>query len=115
MLSRVTIRRLTGDETKNDKGYTVPEWSSAPDVPFRLGGNRGAQTSRRTTVGGAEVETATRVGHFPVGTDLADDDYVEITDGECAGRVFRVIEAQAADQQTALRVPLIEVSRPEEW
>jgi hypothetical protein len=48
-------------------------------------------------------------------TDLADGDYLDVISGEWAESVFRVVEAVKGDQRTARRVPVAEVSRPEEW
>ena len=114
--SRVTIHRLTGAPTTVD-GYEVPGWSTvAVAVPFRLGTtSTGDGGSRTVTIGGVEFSQATAVGHLPAGTDLADGDLLDITVGEWAGSVFRVVEAVKGDQQTARRVPVVEVPRPEEW
>ena len=111
MTSRVDIRRGTGGTTTVD-GYEVPEWSTAQtDVPFRLAGG----STKTVTIGGVDFQEATAVGHLPAGTDLADGDLLDITGGEWAGSVFRVVEAVKGDQQTARRVPVVEVPRPEEW
>jgi hypothetical protein len=110
MTSRVTIRR-TAAATIVD-GYEVPGWSTVDvAVPFRLQGG----STKTVTVGGVEFQEATAIGHLPAGTDLADGDLLEITVGEWVGSVFRVVEAVKGDQQTARRVPVVEVQRPEEW
>ena len=111
MTSRVSIRRSTGGATLVD-GYEVPEWATAQtDVPFRLQGG----STKTVTVGGVDFQEATAVGHLPAGTQLADGDLLDITAGEWAGSVFRVVEAVKGDQQTARRVPVVEAPRPEEW
>ena len=110
MTSRVTIRRTAAPTTVD--GYEVPGWSTvATAVPFRLQGG----STKAVTVGGVEFQEATAIGHLPAGTDLADGDLLDITVGEWAGSVFRVVEAVKGDQQTARRVPVVEVPRPEEW
>ena len=118
MASRVAVMRKTGDTTTDANGYEVPEWAAAyVDLPFGLGASStGDGGTRAVTVGGVTFQKATAVGVLPWDTsDLADDDLVEITSGEWAGSVFRVVEAVKADQRTARRVPVEEVPRPEEW
>jgi hypothetical protein len=46
---------------------------------------------------------------------LLDGDLVEMTGGENAGLVLRVLEVAFQDQATARRLPVVEVQRPEEW
>lgn len=119
MLSRVTIRRRTGRMAQNEgNGTEYPVWETvATAVPFRLGGSSsGSATSRNVDVVGVEVQRALRTGHLPASqADLADDDYLDITAGENAGLVLRVVEAEWQDQATARRVPVIAEDRPEEW
>lgn len=117
MTSRVTIRR-PGASTTDGNDYEVPSWSVvAADLPCRVSGVAGsASPTHRVTVGAADVEIAARVLHLPAGTTgITDGDYVDVTTGELSGRAFRIVEATLADQQTAVRVPLLEVQRPEEW
>lgn len=117
MTSRCTIRRKGGPPVMVD-GFKVPAWTVVhTDLPIRIGGTtRGASPARRDDLGGADVEIAVRTAHFPVSiTDLADSDYVEITDGENAGLVLRIVEATWQDQATARRVPVVSVVRPKEW
>ena len=76
---------------------------------------RSQSPSRTVNIGGAEAQVATRTAHFPHDTVLRDGDLIEITAGELVGSVWRVIESDAADQQTARRVPVIAVEHPEEW
>ena len=113
MTSRVDIYRKTDDTTEDANGWQVPVWEVvAYDVPFRLVGG----DTRKVTVGGVDFQEATARGDLPWDTaDLADDDYLDITAGEWAGSVFRVVEAVKGDQWTARRVPVAEVPRPEEW
>lgn len=115
MTSTVTIHR-GGVPTTDENGFEVEGYAAvATGVPFRLGGSRsGDNASRTVTIGGTEVQVAVRVGHLPADTEgLRDSDLLEITDGEHAGVVLQVVEATGADQQTALRVPVFEVRRPE--
>lgn len=117
MKSTATVRRKTGAMTTGADGLQVPAWATIhTNIPFRLGGaNSGSSGTRTETVGGVEIQVATRVGHFPAGTSLADNDHIDITAGENAGVVVRIVEAESADQQTARRVPVVSVQRPEEW
>lgn len=117
MVSRVTIRR-TAASTVDGAGFEVPGWTVvATDVPFRLGGSeQGGAGTRTVNVGGVDVQVATRVGSFPASqSNLKDGDYLDVTEGESAGLVLRVVEATWQDQATARRVPVLEVQRPEEW
>ena len=117
MTSRATVHRTTGRMVQDESnGLEVREWATTYTGPFRLGGaNAGSSGARTEAIGGVEVQTALRTGHFPAGTDLADGDVVEVTAGENAGTVWRVVEGDWADQQTARRVPLTAEARPEEW
>jgi hypothetical protein len=119
MTSRVTIRRATGrttqDETTGSEA-AVFEMTHA-DLPFRLAGTyRGDSPSRTVDVGGVEVTLAVRVGSVPAETqDIADGDLIEVTSGECAGTVWRIVEADFQDQATARRLPIVATQRPTEW
>lgn len=119
MTSRCTIRRETDRfDQDEDTGIESPLWDVLyTDLPFRLGGTyRGDAPSRRVEVGGVELQVAVRVGHLPASTSgLADGDLIDVTAGENAGLVFRIVEAEWQDQATARRVPLLAVDRPEEW
>lgn len=117
MTSRVTVRRKTGGTTIVN-GLEVPAWATVhADLPFRSGGGTsGDGGSRGVTIGGVTFEEATAVGHVPATTvDLADNDLIEVTSGEWAGDVFRIVAAIRYDQKTARRVPIVEAQRPEEW
>lgn len=116
--SFATVRRATGDYVKGADGYEVPEWVDVhTDEPFALAGSSsGDGGTRRVTIGGVEFQQATGVGKFRHDlTDLADGDFIDITDGEWAGTVLRVVEAVKKDQATARRVPVEGVERPAEW
>lgn len=116
--SRATIRRKTGERIESPDGGLVDEWEvTYADIPCRLSGNRNGQSQSRTvSVGDSEVTLAGRVLHLPSGTtSVADGDVAEIVEGETAGTIWRVIEGDSADQQTALRLPVIAAQRPEEW
>ena len=113
MLSRATVYRKTGAMTTDADGFEVPEWVVIyTDLPCRIASST---TSRTVTIAdGVEVQVAQRVLHFPHDTtDLRDGDLVDVT-GEASG-VYRIVEADAADQQTARRVPVVATERPEEW
>lgn len=116
MVSRCTVRRRSGSTVVD--GLEVPAWTVVlTDLPVRVAGaDRGGSGTRRVMVGETEVQLAVRVLHFPAATSsLADGDLVEVTSGECAGAVFRLVESGFQDQSTARRVPAVEVDRPEEW
>lgn len=117
MTSTATVRRKTGITAQNETtGREAPQWATVvTDSPFRLKGNRGASASQTMTIGGVDVTVALREGHFPVDVELADGDMVEVTSGENEGTVWRVVDGDWADQQTARRVPLVSAGRPEEW
>jgi hypothetical protein len=118
MLSTATICRKTGQLVADNNGYESPEWQVvATDVPVRLSGTAANSAPYKTeTPGGGTVNYAARVAHFPVSqSDLANDDLIEITAGENAGTIWRVIEATWQDQATARRVPVEQVKRPTEW
>ncbi len=113
MTSRATIRRLTTETTTDAKGFKVPVYAEVlADVPFRLIRGEGYRTVR---IGDSERQVAARDGDFPVGTPLLDDDLVEVTEGESAGRIVRVLESMPSDQRKSLRVPVIEEQKPEGW
>lgn len=114
--SRATIHRLTGDTVKDGRGLDVPEWSATPDVPCRIAdGSSGSGQSRTLDIGGLDITVSVRTAHFPHGTDVRNGDLIEITSGDTVGEVFRVVEGEPADQQTARRVPVVGADRPEEW
>lgn len=118
MFSRVAILRKTGETTTDDRGLEVPEWATVHvDLPCRVSGAAANSSPYRTlNIGGATVEVAARILHVPAGTaDLLDGDFAEITVGDTAGLVFQIIEADAQDQATARRVPVVATKRPEEW
>lgn len=119
MDSRVTVRRMSERTAQSETtGEEVPIWDDLyVDHPFRLGGaERGGSGTRAVTVGGVEMQLASRVGHFPHDTyDLADGDLIEITWGENYDTVLRIVEADWQDQSTARRVPVVAADRPEEW
>lgn len=118
MTSRAVVMRKTGRTTQSEtNGREVPEWAAVHvDVPFRLVGGTTAGETRTVTVGGVELQLAVRRGDFPASlTDFADGDLIEITAGENTWSVWRIVEADWADQQTARRVPVVTTDRPAEW
>ncbi|MCD4535646.1 DUF6093 family protein [Nocardioides sp. cx-169] len=121
MTSRVNIWRRVGlSEQDEDNGSEAVVWAAVyVDHPFRLGGSeRGGSSTHTVSVGGVEMQLATRVGNLPHDTDdLMDGDLIEVISGEGAAvdSVFRIVEADWADQQTARRVPVVAADRPEEW
>jgi hypothetical protein len=119
MTARVSIRRKSSLAPQNETtGRETPAWATvATDVPFRLdSGSSSDGGTRRVETGGVEYQQATATGHLPATQrDLSDGDLLEVTSGEWAGSVWRVVEASFADQKTARRVPIVQESRPEEW
>lgn len=103
--------------TTNADGYEVPAWEIPhPDIPCRLASKTGAGQSRTVSTAGGDVQVASRELHLPASTtDVHDGDLFEITEGENAGTVWQVVEADGADQKTALRLPVVAAQRPEEW
>jgi hypothetical protein len=112
MDSEVIARRKTGSSTIVN-GVKVPEWEVVhAALPYR----HVPKGSRPVTIGGAEFSEATARGDVPHDTtDVRDDDHYEITSGEWAGTVVKVIEAVKGDQRTARQLPVKEVPRPSEW
>ena len=82
MTSRVDVRRKTDDTTTDENGWEIPVWEVvAYDVPFRLVGG----DTRKVTVGGVDFQEATARGDLPWDqVDLADDDLIEVVEGEWA-------------------------------
>lgn len=117
MTSRVRVRRSTGRTVQDEEtGREVPQWATVATVPFRLrGGRNGSVGTKAVTTGGVELQLATAEGHVPADTPVQDGDLLEVTSGENAGTVWRVVESNRGDQQTARRVPIIEARRPAEW
>lgn len=113
MTSTATVRRKTGVMVQDEStGLEVPEWADVYTGPMRFVGG----ATRTVTIGGVEFQEATGRADFPHDTtDLADGDLIDITAGEWAGTVLSIVEAVKGDQRTARRVPVVEVSRPEEW
>jgi hypothetical protein len=112
------LRRKTGQMVKTESGYESPEWEIVADpTPLRLAGTAANSAPYKTeTPNVSEINRAARVAHFPVSlTELRNDDYLEITAGENAGTVWRLIEATWQDQATARRIPVEQVDRPSEW
>lgn len=118
MTSRCTIKRggaMVPDP--DDPEMEIPGWTVVySDLPLRVGGaDRGGAGSRATESGGAEVQVAVRVAHFPASTTgLRDDDVAHVTSGEFTG-FLRIVEASWQDQATARRVPVVEIAEPEGW
>lgn len=114
MVSRCKVRRKGGTTTDPANGREAPAWTTVhADLPVRLAT---AGFTRTVNIGSVAYEMAAGVAHLPVSTtDIKADDHIEITSGEWAGEVYRVVDAVKADQKTALRVPVFEVKRPTEW
>lgn len=118
MTSRATIRHRTGETLPDpdDPEAEVDEYAVVvADCPGRLAGSpRGGAGSRSVTVGGAEVSLAVREWHMPTWAPApSDGDLIEITAGENAGVILRVVEASSQDQATARRLPVVEARK--EW
>lgn len=120
MTSRATVRRKSGATTTDADGLRVTGWTVVHTaLPFRIDGTGavGDGRSRGANLGGVvSFAQVTALGHMPADTtDLEDGDLVEITSGEWAASVWRVVAAVVADQKTARRVPIEAVPRPSEW
>lgn len=117
MLSTCTVRRRTSLTIQDEAtGEEVPVWAVVYTGPFRLGGSRNAATTRAEDIAGVEVQRALRIAHFPSAADVfADGDLVDVTAGENAGAVLRIVEADWQDQATARRYPVESTERPGEW
>ena len=118
MTSTAAVMRDTGTTTTDANGYSVPVWATVyAEIPFRLGGsNQGGSGTRSVKVGTTDMQLAIRNGHFPAPTDLLrDGDLIEVSAGENASLVLRILEAAWQDQATARRVPVVQIQRPEEW
>lgn len=116
--SDVIVRRKTGRTVQDEStGAKAAVWVVVHEGPMRLkGATRNSSGTRRDTVPGGEVQLATREAHFPIAVNvIRDGDLIEITAGENAGTVWRVLEADHADQQTARRLPVVSEKRPSEW
>lgn len=116
--STVHVWRKTGRNVPDEtSGYDVPEWVvELADTPCRIASDRGAAPSRTVSTPGGDLTLGVRTAHFPVATEgIKDGDYIEVTAGRLVGSVWQVVEADAADQQTARRVPVVAVDRPGEW
>ena len=115
MTSRCAVMRKTGDTT-TVSALEVPEWATVDaDSPVRIAESRGVSPSRVESIGGTDSQESVREAHFPHGTAIADGDLIEVTSGDCDGLVFRVVEGDPADQQTARRVRIVATRRPSEW
>lgn len=119
MLSRATIRRMTGRMVQNeDTGRQYPVWAvTHTALRLRVATSAaGSGQTRQVTLPGGAVNLAVLTVHLPATTtDLRDGDHIEVTSGENAGLVLKVLEADWSDQKTALRLPVEAVQRPEEW
>lgn len=118
MTSRCTIRRKTGTTVDPGTKFTVGVWvTTYTALPLRLSSDStGPTQSRRVETAGVEFELAMRTVHLPASTsNLKDGDLIDVTSGDNAGMVLRIVEADWADQATARRVPVVAAQRPEEW
>ena len=117
MTSRCTIRRKTGNMVLDADNQQVPEWEIVyTGLPVRVATPQSSARSRTQTPGDVEIERATPRDDFPASaSDLADNDHVDITSGDNAGDVHRIITAGWSDQATARRCPVEAVERPSEW
>lgn len=101
-------------------GRVAHQWTVLWSGPMRLAGTvRGASTQETKSPAHVETEVAVRVAHLPISaaelSGIEDGALIEITAGRLVGTVWRVIEATDHDQDTARRLPVVEVSRPDEW
>lgn len=117
MSSTCTVRRMTGRTGQDEStGEEVPEWDVIYAGPFRLGTSTGNSPTRTEDVSGVEVQRALNTAHFPVSASaIADGDLIDVTAGENAGAVLRIVDAAWSDQRTARRYPVESTERPGEW
>ena len=111
--SDVIVRRPTGQKTiDKTTGVESTVWSDVWSGPARI--KKGPfEVEDRS---GVMTDAGIPIMSFPSSTDvLQDDDYVEVTAGDCAGYVYRLRDTSPSDQRTALRVTVVEVPRPIEW
>lgn len=115
--SECTVRRDVGLGEQQPDGSQPREWEVIhSQLPCRLSTGTGSNSSRTVTAAGGDVEVPVRTCSVPWNTqNLRDGDLIEITAGESAGQVLRIVESAAADHKTALRLPVIGAQRPEEW
>lgn len=114
MESAGTAYRRTGYTTDANR-LQVPAWEVAYTGKCRIAGGRGPTSSTPDNTADLDIARSSMVGHFPHDTALRDGDLIDVTAGESAGLVFRVVEADQGDQRTARRVRLIQTERPAEW
>lgn len=115
MTSRATVWREDPDAPPAlVDGLEVPAFvAEQTNLPGRMVASRGAGQTRTVSIGQTEVQLAVREWHCPVATTgLRDGDVLEITVGR-VGTFLRVLEATGADQTTALRLPVVEIQKPE--
>lgn len=118
MESRCTIRRETGNVIIDGENREVPEWLVIhTDLPLRIVAAPGPARSRTQTPGDVEIERAIPRDDFPVtaAKTLRANDHVEVTAGDNAGDVHRLITVPRVDRATACRCPVETVERPTEW
>lgn len=117
MVSTCTVRRQTGEMDQDESdGFEVPVWAVVYEGPMRLRGARSGMGYRTEDTPAGERVLGVPEVHLPVDAyAAADGDLVDVTAGERAGTVWRVVNSDAADQQTALRLPVEAADRPEEW
>ena len=114
MASTGTAYRRNG-YTADANRLQVPAWEVVYTGKCRIASGRGPTSSTPETTADLDIARSSMVGHFPHATELRDGDLIDVTAGESAGLVFRVVEADQGDQRTACRVRLIQTERPAEW
>lgn len=117
MRTSAIVRRSSTGAQDEATGVKAPTWAIVHEGRMRLGGaNRGSSGATRTAPPGGERSDAQRIAHFPSSVAaICDGDLIEVLDGDAAGTVWRVLESDFADQQTARRLPVVAVPRPAEW
>lgn len=114
MASTGTAYRRTG-YTLDANRLQVPAWEVVYTGKCRIAGGRGPTSSTPDNTAALDIARSSMVGHFPHATELHDGDLIDVSAGESAGLVFRVVEADQGDQRTACRVRIIQAERPAEW
>lgn len=110
-----TVRRRSGYAKVN--GISTAQWEDVHvDLPLRIAGSEKDGATITTEIGSTKVTRGVRTASVPACTsNLRDDDLIDITAGENAGTVVRIIEADWQDQATAKRFPIVFEQRPREW
>lgn len=119
--SLCTIRRRGALGEQREDGVQPRLWlviheDEPVEVVGAAGARSGGSATRTLNTPSGDVEVPVRFLRFRWDLPgLQDGDLVEITAGRTASEVFQFLEVTPADNQTALRIPVIAARRPDEW